>query len=147
MSSFMDLTTNQIMHFVHLGDAKSIDKVLSSQAIWCCLSCETCTVRCPKEVKPSRIIDALREKAIENDKISEEASNIIKFHKSFLAVIKSTGRLAEFPLILRYKLSSLKLFQDILLAPVMVIKGKLHFMPHKIEGVEEVRKIFEKCGM
>ncbi len=145
MQCFMDLKPNQMMHLALLGDEQSVDELLSSESIWNCVTCETCTTRCPKDVKPSRVIDALRELAIERKKLSKRAANVIKFHKAFLDSIRFAGRVPEFFLIVDYKLRSKDFFQDITLAPTMFLRGKLHFFPHKIKGIDEIRKIFKKC--
>ncbi|MFC1932732.1 4Fe-4S dicluster domain-containing protein [Chloroflexota bacterium] len=57
MSFAMDLLPNQIIRLVQLGLEEDID---SSKTVWLCASCFTCTVRCPKGVDISRIMEALR---------------------------------------------------------------------------------------
>ncbi|MDQ7778329.1 MAG: 4Fe-4S dicluster domain-containing protein, partial [Planctomycetota bacterium] len=120
MAGFMDITPTQIMRSVQRAETpEDRDALLRCNAIWDCASCITCSTRCPKEVDVARVIDALRETAKKEDKVSEEQKNILAFHKAFLASIKSTGRIPEFMLIMRYKMSTLSLFQDALLAPKM----------------------------
>ena len=57
MSFAMDLLPNQIVRLVQLGLEDDIGK---SRTIWLCASCLTCTVRCPKGVDISRVMEALR---------------------------------------------------------------------------------------
>ena len=57
MSSAMDLLPNQIMRLVQLGLEEDI---ANSKTVWLCASCLTCTVRCPKGVDISRVMEALR---------------------------------------------------------------------------------------
>ena len=57
MSFAMDLLPNQIIHLVRLGLEEDIAK---SKTIWLCASCLTCSVRCPRGVDLSRIMEALR---------------------------------------------------------------------------------------
>ncbi len=57
MSSAMDLLPNQIMRLVQLGMEEDL---ANSKTIWLCASCFTCTVRCPKGVDISRVMEALR---------------------------------------------------------------------------------------
>jgi len=57
MSFAMDLLPNQVMRLVQLGLEEDI---AGSKAIWLCASCLTCTVRCPKGVDISRVMEALR---------------------------------------------------------------------------------------
>ena len=58
MSFAMDLLPNQIMRLVQLGLEEDI---ANSTTIWLCASCLTCTVRCPKGVDISRVMEALRQ--------------------------------------------------------------------------------------
>lgn len=44
-----------------------------------------------------------------------------------------------------YKRRSLKFFQDVLLAPKLLMRGKLHFIPHRIQGAKAVRRIFDRA--
>ena len=57
MSFAMDLLPNQIIRLVQLGLEEDI---ANSKTIWLCASCFACTVRCPKGVDISRIMEALR---------------------------------------------------------------------------------------
>ncbi|MFC2071034.1 4Fe-4S dicluster domain-containing protein [Chloroflexota bacterium] len=57
MSSVMDLLPNQVMRLVQLGLEEDIG---NSKTIWLCASCLTCTIRCPKGVDISRVMEALR---------------------------------------------------------------------------------------
>jgi heterodisulfide reductase subunit C len=58
MAKYMDILPNQMIRFAQLGMR---DELLSSDAIWLCVSCQTCNSRCPKGVKIAEIIDAIRQ--------------------------------------------------------------------------------------
>ena len=53
--------------------------------------------------------------------------------------------MSEFALVRRYKLATLDLFSDVMLAPKMLARGKLRLRSHKIKGRDEVRRIFDRC--
>lgn len=53
----MDIPPHQIVAMVIDGD---IDKAMESNTMWRCLSCFTCVERCPRNVKPANIIEAVR---------------------------------------------------------------------------------------
>ena len=57
LASAMDLMPNQIIRLLQLGEH---EQVLKSRTIWQCASCLTCAARCPKEVDPARVMEALR---------------------------------------------------------------------------------------
>lgn len=52
----------RIIHMILLGLK---EEVLSSRAIWYCLTCYRCQVRCPQEVKYPEIMRVLRKIAVE----------------------------------------------------------------------------------
>jgi heterodisulfide reductase subunit C len=92
------------------------------------------------------MMDWLRQKSRSEKKVNKKARNIIAFHKSFLNSIRYTGRLFELGLILDYKRQSLNMMQDISLAPKMISRGKLHFIPNMIKGTAHIARIFKKTS-
>jgi len=119
------------------------DEVLGSSTIWLCASCETCITRCPNEVDIARMMDVLRQMALESGKGSKEKS-VLAFHEAFLSSIKSGGRLNEPVMMVNYKLKSGDLFSDMALGLDMFSKGKLSLFGPKTKDVASVRKIFER---
>jgi heterodisulfide reductase subunit C len=144
VSNEMDLPPNYVMRMLQTENPQNDKKILQAHSIWLCVSCEMCLSRCPYEIDIPQVMDYLRQTSIKEKLVNPKASNIIKFHKSFLDSIRFTGRLSEFGLIVDFKLRSFKLMQDIMLAPKMVAKGKLHFIPEMIKGKGSIRKIFKK---
>lgn len=58
----MDMLPSQIIRLIQLGQ---IQEVLDSSTIWFCAACQTCYARCPKGVDLSRIMEALRDIALQ----------------------------------------------------------------------------------
>ena len=69
------------------------------------------------------------------------------FHKAFLAQIRSNGRLHEMGLVVEYKLRTGALMKDVTNAPGMFARGKLNLRADRIDGVDEIKRIFEQCGV
>lgn len=136
----MHLKPHDIVRMVYQNQ----EKLLDQDSIWLCLTCETCSARCPNQVEPARIVDAVREKALESQS-RKPPRRIRAFHNAFLKQIRSSGRIFEFGLVLGFKLRSGLLFNDVLAVPGMISRGKLAFTPRKIKGVDDVRRIFEEC--
>ena len=91
-----------------------------------------------------KMMDFLREKSLKEGKTNPKAKEIIAFHKSFLDSIKYTGRLYEIGLLADYKTRTLKILQDMVLAPKMFFRGKLNIFPELIKGRSAVASIFNK---
>ncbi len=141
----MDYTSSMVMRMLQVED-EAIDKeLLQSQSIWLCASCEMCISRCPMSVDIPKIMDFLRQKSIEKGLQNKNAAkNIIPFHRSFLDMIRLTGRSYEIGLVADYKLRSKNLFQDLTLAPKMFLKGKLSLIPENVKDKKNISMIFKK---
>lgn len=53
----MDYHPHQFVSMVEKGD---IEKLRNSKSLWKCLSCFVCVQRCPRDVKPAQIVEAVR---------------------------------------------------------------------------------------
>jgi heterodisulfide reductase subunit C2 len=144
VSTDMDFPPSMVMRLLQTQSATNDEKLLHSYSIWMCVTCEMCYGRCPMEIDIPKIMDLLREKSLNAKKYHPKAKNIVKFHKAFLGSVKNTGRLSEFGLILSYKMSTFNLTQDVGLAPKMMSRGKLHFIPEKIKNRSGISRIFNK---
>jgi heterodisulfide reductase subunit C len=145
----MDVAPNRIIRMLHLGDAES---ALKSEAIWQCVSCETCTTRCPKNVDCAAVMDALREVASRRHLTNPRQAPVVLFQQAFLDNIRRHGRVNEMELIAQYKLKGLTatwspgfLFKDAALAPKLRARRKLHLRGEKVRDRELVRRIFARC--
>ncbi|MBW2308536.1 MAG: 4Fe-4S dicluster domain-containing protein [Deltaproteobacteria bacterium] len=139
ISYAMDIVPNRLMRMIQLGLRH---RVLSSSTIWICASCETCTTRCPNDIDVARVMDSLRQMSLKAGTVAEP--QIPMFHEAFLAVVKSTGRVHELEMLVRYKLKSGNLLSDVRLGWEMFKRGRLKLIPDNIARLHEVRRIFEE---
>lgn len=137
----MDYHPNQIIRMIQLGLK---EQVLNSSAIWLCLGCETCVARCPNEVDILRVMDTLREMAIE-EKIEGKESVIPAFHQTFLYLVRLFGKQYELGMLLLLKWRTRDFFSDLSLGIRMLLKGKLAIIPSSIKGSRQVKEIFNKA--
>lgn len=144
MADQMDLAPCQGLRMLQFGFPELDRKVLQSEGIWLCLSCETCHTRCPQEVDLPAVMDFLRREAVRLDLAHPRSKDILAFHKAFLDTIESKGRIFELELVANYKLRTGHFFKDALLAPKMIAKGKLGFTPHVVKDKAIVKRIFAR---
>jgi len=142
----MDYPSSMIMRMLQTDDEENYRKIISSEAIWLCQNCENCIGRCPKEVDIPKIMDYLRADSVKNKCVSPKAKPILSFYQSFLGTVKTSGRLSEVFMTIRFKLRTLRLWQDVNLVPSMLAKGKLKFIPESIKGKRNIKNIFKSTN-
>ncbi|MEE1197047.1 MAG: 4Fe-4S dicluster domain-containing protein [Lachnospiraceae bacterium] len=54
----MDIKPHQFVSYVIKED---MDSLIQSKSLWKCLSCFACVERCPRDVQPGKLIDAVRQ--------------------------------------------------------------------------------------
>jgi heterodisulfide reductase subunit C len=136
----MEYTPAQLLRLVQLGQK---DTVLHSSAIWLCIGCETCGTRCPNEIHAGAVIDALRHVAIAEG-VTPAERTVFKLHEAFLDSIRYWGRLHELTMLMQYKLTSRDLLSDLDMGLDMFLSGKIHPLPKRIKGMDEIRALFRK---
>ena len=132
----MDVLPNQLVRLVQLG---RIDRAVRSEAIWQCVSCMTCSTRCPKSVDCAGVMDALRQLAVARRGCRRRATPTVVFQRAFLDNIRRNGRLCEMELIGAFKTKAFLgdrniplLMKDALLAPQMMRRRKFHFCGQRV---------------
>jgi heterodisulfide reductase subunit C2 len=133
----MDMSPRTLILMVQRGEW---EKVLQSNALWMCSSCYICTTRCPRGVRPSDVIEAVKaiaiRQGIENDST--------RFNKIFVDLVEQRGILFEPELMQRY--GGLKAMID--QAPLgiqLALKGKMSPLPDKIKDPKTFKEALEKA--
>jgi len=143
VATYADYGPRTIMHMVQLGER---ERVLRTSMIWLCAGCEACSARCPRDVGPSHVIDALRQASLQEGYYEEcpaTVETIPIFHQTFLDSVRVGGRLWELAMVGIYKIRSLDLFSDTLLGARMFFNRKLSMLPpHRVRsGAAIMRRI------
>ena len=131
---------SEMMRRLHLDMG---DELLDSDILWICVSCETCSARCPMGIDVAAVMDALRKIALERGAARGEG-NVPLFNKAFLKTVEVFGRTYDIAMIAAYKLGSRKLMADTEKFPTMLAKRKIALLPPTGADRMMVRRIFKK---
>ena len=137
---YMDFSPHQVHRMIQYGNRKEI---LTSSSIWLCVGCETCGTRCPNNIFPSRVMDALKQIAM-REHVRGREKTVPAMHRAFLSGIKRRGRMHELSLIRDMRLRSGGFFKDMGLGIRMFKLGKLRLLPEKIKDRRGIRAAFER---
>lgn len=140
VSYTMDLAPNLLIRHIQLGQR---ERVLSSQTIWICASCITCSTRCPNDIDLAHVMDTLRRMSMRSGTVA--LPRVKAFHEAFMKALHTHGRIHEIELISRYKLKTRTLLEDMDLGKEMLARGRIRLLPERIKGLKEVRAIVKKA--
>jgi len=140
-SYVMDYGPRKIFSLIRAGFR---DEVLNSNTIWFCSSCYTCTVRCPKEIKITDVMYALKRLAIKEGRTKGRKTAVLS--QTFVSMVNKYGRNHETELMVRYILKA-EFFNALKFVTQgwnLLSNGRLPFKPHRIKHINEIRKILKK---
>jgi heterodisulfide reductase subunit C len=134
----MDYGPREIIAALRAG---MLDRVLNANAVWLCVSCYSCTVRCPAGIPFTDVMYEL--KRLEVDKGLAKHAHGATMARAFAETVDTHGRNAETELLRKYYLrtSILKALAQIPLAAKLFFRGRLHLFPRKIKGLPGLRKM------
>jgi len=123
--AFMDCSPTELMRYIQLG---MIDEAMRKNTIWFCLSCQTCSTRCPQGIDIAHVVDTIRI-IVQERRIKVDTKNARVFNRIWMMILKYTGRMYEVGLVGMLNLLTGKPFKDLSLGIKMARKGKLRFLP------------------
>ncbi len=138
-----DYAPNQIMRMLQVG---LVDKALDSSAVQLCVQCLTCTERCPRNIRISRII----EEPQTSRRRPARPEHVTTFNQAFMKYAFSAIEKLPFYSMARFYTGTMNPKMAIWLADMglmkpMVSRGKMKFVPHKHAGTDEVARIYKKA--
>ncbi len=136
VSHEMDYTPRELVRMIQLGLKQ---EVLNSNTIWICTTCFSCSVRCPRGIRPTELMEALKPIAMAEGIKNKNA----KFDRVFSDVIRKNGRASEFLLISKYSLSEPGMIKQAPFGLSLIAKGKLPLSIDRMEDADELKTIFK----
>jgi heterodisulfide reductase subunit C len=146
--SQMDYSPRKVIALIRAGKRY---EVLNSNSMWICASCYLCTVRCPKDVKPTELMHILQCLAEQHGLVNGKTRTSV-MHHAFIDMVKGNGRACELALMIKFYLRT-NPFAMLKMAPLglkLVLRGRmplrgLLLRGEKIKGTEELRTIIDKA--
>ena len=122
------------------------DELLSSNSMWFCVSCYTCTVRCPRDIKPADIMHALEVIAIRSGKSTRQSRTPIMY-RCFVDSAQGHGRVYELGMMIKLFLKT-NPFAALKLAPVglgLFLHKRLPLSTPNLKGMKGLKAILNKA--
>ncbi|MFB2877042.1 4Fe-4S dicluster domain-containing protein [Floridanema aerugineum] len=134
----MDMSPRTLVLMVQRGEW---EKVIKSNSLWLCTSCYTCTSRCPRGVRPSDVIEAVKaiaiRQGIENDST--------RFNQIFVELVQKRGILFEPELMQKYG-GLQAMLEQAELGIKLALKGKMSPFPAKVKEPQKFSEALKKAG-
>lgn len=102
LSIYMDYTPRKVISLIREGFR---EEALSCQTIWLCASCYSCSVLCPQKIHITDVMYRLKRDAIKHKKYPKRFP-VPVLAQQFYEIVRSRGRNAEVPLVLKMALKS-----------------------------------------
>lgn len=138
----MDHTPRRLIAMIKAGQRH---ETLRSNTPWYCVSCYTCTARCPEEIPITETMYVLKEMAVREG--SYQDSTAPDFSKTFVRWVEDYGRSFELGLMGMHMIKH-NPFGAFKLADMgigLVAKGRMAFMPTRIKGIDSLKRILNKA--
>jgi heterodisulfide reductase subunit C len=141
----MDYTPRRLFAMINAGLREA---VLDSNTFWYCTSCYTCTVRCPRQIKITDVMYALKRMARQESR-SPRGAAARAFYTSFVGIVERDGRSFEPELMTRFMLRTnpLKLARQSTLGLKLLKRGRFPVRRTRIEGLKQLRAIIKQAKL
>ena len=126
-------------------NADKRQEVLSSNTMWCCVSCYFCTTRCPQKIPITDIMYCLKRLAIK-DRLYKD-TDAPALAKTFTDLVDRYGRSFELGLASRFYLFNkpLALLKMGPMGMKMFTRGRMALLPTKINNLDQLQAIIKKA--
>jgi len=141
----MDHTPSQLIAMARAGMK---EEVLSSNAMWHCLSCYLCTVRCPRGIKQTDLMHALESLAV-REGLSHGRTLTPAMYRSFNDFVYSLGSLPEMGFMTWFYMltNPLRAVRLLPMALSLLKRGRLNVRARRLtpKGTRQLRAILDKA--
>jgi heterodisulfide reductase subunit C len=141
LSPYMDFTPRRLMHMAREGFKRD---VLGSFTIWLCTSCYSCTVQCPRNIRVTDVMYALKRRAIE-DGMYPKRFPIAVLASVFAGMIRRQGRVTESWVVVEVFLKSaiMRLLKMAKLGTRLFFAGRMELIPAHIKDRKQLQTMLD----
>jgi quinone-modifying oxidoreductase subunit QmoC len=120
------------------------EEVLGSFTIWLCASCYSCTVNCPKQIKLTDVMYALKQKAIAK-RIYPKRFPVPVLAEEFYKIVGKHGRNNEGLLMMNLarKTNPFTLFKFTRLGRRLLSTGRFSMKQEHVENRQDLQKLMQ----
>lgn len=143
VSLYMDYTPRRVIAMTRAGFKHD---VLTSNTIWLCASCYECTVDCPRQIKVTDIMYALKRRAMDEGVYPKRFPTPVLAKEFFKSVFK-TGRSNEGLIVtwMILKTAPLNMLKQMGLGLKLLLRGRMAMGVEKMDGdPSDIRKLMEQ---
>jgi quinone-modifying oxidoreductase subunit QmoC len=139
VSPYMDYTPRQIIAMIREGFK---DDVLKSLTIWLCASCYACTVECPRQIRITDVMYALKREAIAEGAYPKRLPTPV-LATEFFKQVEKRGRNSEtwLMLALYWKTNLFQFFRDMRLGLKLMRTGRMPLTTDSVKAKHEIRSL------
>ncbi|MBN1612776.1 MAG: 4Fe-4S dicluster domain-containing protein [Polyangiaceae bacterium] len=144
VSVYMQHTPRKIIAMTRAGFRED---VLSSNTMWLCASCYSCTVECPKQIKITDIMYSLKRLAIREPRNARLPAPVLA--DEFMKSVAATGRSNETWTITWtwLRVRPLELLKQAWLGLRLWLKGRISIARHRMTGDRRsIRRLLKAAG-
>jgi heterodisulfide reductase subunit C len=138
VASATDWLPHALVRMVQLG---LDEEALASHALWLCVSCQTCTTRCPNGIDLAAAIDAMRQLLLEAG-IEPAEKDVHAFFAASMDTVRRHGRMHELGTVARLKLRTGGYGKDVGMGLALLFRGKLRVLPSRVKDRRALAALF-----
>ena len=142
MAPAMDYGPRKLFAMAKGGD---FHEVFDANTYWICASCYFCTVRCPRGIKITDIMYALKRMAMARGYAPKEKAAYM--YQAFKDTVEDYGRLSEAKMMQRYLIKApFDALKNASLGLRLLAKGRIEFKVEPVKDVAAFKRVLERAG-
>jgi heterodisulfide reductase subunit C len=139
---YMDHTPRRLIAMINAGLK---DEVLASNSFWTCASCFACSERCPKEIRPSELMYALKRYSIWKRRYRGRLVGP-EFSRRFVRTIMRNGKSYEpgYAPAFVFERGVTGALREARMALRLAARRRIAFLPSRVKRLENFRRMLSR---